>query len=75
MPTALRKTSLIFAASLILAASAGINTVTAQTKPAPKPNQPTPAQPETAQAETDNQNTPDTADDELEAAAVTLDVP
>ena len=66
MPTVLRKTSLIFAACLILAGSAAINTITAQTKPAPRPNQPTPSQ-----AENDNQDTPD---DELDAAAVTLDV-
>jgi hypothetical protein len=56
----------LIAACLILTGSAAINTAAAQTRPAP-------SQPET-QPETDNQNTPDTPDDELEAAAVTLDL-
>jgi hypothetical protein len=67
MRTVLRKTSLLFAVFLAIAASAAINTATAQTKP-------TPSQPETAQADAADQNTPDIPDDELEAAAVTLDV-
>jgi hypothetical protein len=67
MRTVLRKTSLLFAVCLAIAASAAINTATAQTKP-------TPSQPETAQADAADQNRPDIPDDELEAAAVTLDV-
>ena len=55
MPTALRKTSLIFAACLILTASAAIHTATAQTKPAQ-------TRPETPKADTDDQNSPDTPD-------------
>ncbi|MCU1252349.1 MAG: hypothetical protein JWQ49_5378 [Edaphobacter sp.] len=67
MPIVLRKTSFLFAACLALTGSAAINTATAQTKPP----QTMPAPP---QADTENQETPDTADDELEAAAVTLDL-
>ena len=66
MPTVLRKSSLLFAACLVLATSADINTASAQTKPAP-------SKAETTQADSVEQNTPDTPDDELEAAAVTLD--
>ena len=67
MPTVLRKTSLLLAVCLALTGSADINTATAQTKPAT-------TRPESNQAETDSQDTSDTADDELETAAVSLDL-
>jgi hypothetical protein len=67
MPTVLRKTSLLLAVSLALTGSAAINTATAQTKPAT-------TRPESNQSETDSQDTSDTADDELETAAVSLDL-
>jgi ankyrin repeat protein len=67
MPTVLRKTSLLLAVCLAFTGSAAINTATAQTKPAT-------TRPESNQAETDSQDTSDTADDELETAAVNLDL-
>src|SRR3954451_14205076 len=67
MRTVLRKPPLLFAVCLAIAASSAIDTATAQSKP-------NPSQPETAQAEAADQNTPDTPDEELEAAAVTLDI-
>jgi hypothetical protein len=73
MPTVLRRTSLLFTVCLALAASAVIDRVNAQSKPAPKAHQPAPSQADTT-ADTADQNAPDIADDELEAAAVNIDV-
>jgi hypothetical protein len=67
MRTVLRKTSLLFAVCLALTGSAATNTATAQIKPAQ-------TRPESNQAETDSQDGSDTADDELETAAVNLDL-
>jgi hypothetical protein len=63
MPTILRKTSLLFAVFLALTGTAAINMATAQTK--------VPNTSGTTQADSDNQDMPD---DELDAAAITLDV-
>jgi len=63
-----RISSLILASFLVFAESANIHCAIAQTKPAPPPNA---AQAEGAKADADAQ---DVQDDELEAAAVTLDV-
>jgi hypothetical protein len=73
MPTALRKLSLILAACLILTGSAAVDTAIAQTKPVPPPkaNQKTPPLAEDSKTEADDE---DTFNDELEAAAVNLDV-
>jgi hypothetical protein len=73
MLNALRTSSLIFAACLILAGSAPVQIAAAQTKPAPPPkaNQKTPDQTENSKAEADDE---DTSNDELEEAAVKLDV-
>src|SRR5215469_10570192 len=73
MPTILRRTSLLFTVCLALAASGAIDRAIAQNKPAPKAHQPAPSQPDTT-ADIADQNAPDTADDELEAAAVSIDV-
>jgi hypothetical protein len=51
-----------------------IDTAAAQTKPAPKANQKTPPQAENAKPEADEEDTADTPNDELEEAAVKLDV-
>ena len=74
MPAALRKTSLLFAAFLGFAGSAAIDKSTAQSRPTPKANQPASSQAEATPADSADQNTPEIPDDELEAAAVTLDV-
>jgi LssY C-terminus len=71
MPTASNKLSLIFAICLVLVATA-TRPAFAQTKPVPpKATQKTPADAETSKADADDQDTPD---DELEAAAITIDV-
>jgi ankyrin repeat protein len=72
MPNALRTTSLIFAACLILAGSITID-VTAQTKSAPPPTskKQAPSQSDNPKAEADDEDTPN---DELEEAAVKIDV-
>jgi ankyrin repeat protein len=73
MPTPSSKSSLILSICLLLAASVAIDTLAAQTKstPPPKATQKNPSQAEDTKADADDQ---DTADDELEAAAVTIDV-
>jgi hypothetical protein len=73
MPTASSKRSLIFVICLVLAATAVSHPAAAQTKPAtpPKTTQKTPADAENPKADADDQDTPD---DELESAAVTIDV-
>src|SRR5437870_13500584 len=74
MPTTLRKPSLLLAVYLSVAASVAINTAIAQNKSAPKAHQPAASKAETTQADAADQNNSDIPDDELEAAAVTLDV-
>ncbi len=70
MPTMLRKPVTIFALCLLLSACPSIDTAAAQTKPSPpKTNQQAPSQAED-KAEPDDQE----PSDELETAAVTLDV-
>jgi hypothetical protein len=71
MQSALRTSSLIFAACLILAGSTPVNNAAAQTKPALKADQKTPAQAENSRTEAEDEDTPN---DELEEAAVKLDV-
>jgi hypothetical protein len=68
-----RKSLLLLASCLLLAGSLTINTALAQTKPAspPKAVQKTPSQADNAQANADDEDTPN---DELEEAAVKLDV-
>ncbi|MGH9596120.1 MAG: LssY C-terminal domain-containing protein [Edaphobacter sp.] len=72
MPTASNKLSLIFAICLVLGATA-VRPVTAQTKapPQPKATQKTPADAENSNANVDDQDTPD---DQLESAALTIDL-
>jgi ankyrin repeat protein len=70
MQNVLRTSSLIFAACLLLAGSTPVNIAAAQTKPAPKANQKAPSE-ENSKAEADDEDTPN---DELEEAAVKLDV-
>ena len=72
MPTPFRTSSLIFAICLLLAATPVIDTAVAQTKSTPPPKatqKVTPA--EDSQADADDQ---DTTNDELEEAAVKIDV-
>src|ERR1700761_2079562 len=73
MPTPSKKSVLLPAICLLLAGSLAFNTALAQTKPAspPKAVQKTPSEAENTQAEADDQDTPN---DELEEAAVKLDV-
>src|ERR1700677_4284211 len=73
MLTALRKLSLIFAICVLLAGPAAIDTAVAQTKPVPTPkaDQQTSSQTEETKADADDEDTPS---DELESAAVTIDV-
>jgi hypothetical protein len=71
MPIILRNPSLIFSACLVIAAFATLNTAAAQTKPSPKTTQQTPASGDDAQANAGDEDTPN---DELEEAAVKLDV-
>jgi hypothetical protein len=71
MPNALKTSSLIFAACLILAGSIPVNIAAAQSKPASKSNQKTPAQAEDTKTDADDEDMPN---DELEEAAVKLDV-
>ena len=72
MPTPSRK-SFLLAICLLLAGYLTIDTASAQTKPAPPPKsaQKTPSQVDNAQADADDEDTPN---DELEEAAVKLDV-
>jgi hypothetical protein len=70
----LRKLITIFAVCLMLSPCTAIDTATAQTKPAPKANQKTPPQAENPKPEADEEDTADTPNDELEEAAVKLDV-
>src|SRR5207302_11193890 len=74
MSTTLRRPPLLFAVCLSVAGSVAINTAIAQNRPAPKAHQPAASQAETTQADASDQNTSGIPDDELEAAAVTLDV-
>src|SRR5712675_1389901 len=71
MPTALRRPATIFVVCLMFSSCPTIDTAIAQTKPAPPPraNQQAPSQTED-KAESDDQE----PNDELETAAVTLDV-
>lgn len=74
MRTSSNKSLLLPAVCLLLAGSLTFNTATAQTKPASPPHkaaQKTPSEADTAQADADDQ---DTSNDELEEAAVKLDV-
>jgi hypothetical protein len=68
-----RKLSLIFTACVLLAGFAGIDTTLAQTKAAPpaKNDQQASSQAENAKADADDEDTPN---EELESAAVTIDV-
>ncbi|MEO6804919.1 MAG: LssY C-terminal domain-containing protein [Edaphobacter sp.] len=72
MPTASSKLSLIFAICLVLTATA-VRPAGAQTKPVspPKATQKTPADAENSKADADDQDTPD---DQLEPAALTIDL-
>lgn len=74
MPNGFRTSSLLLAIFLIVETNAAISTVTAQSKPAspPEAQQQTPAQTNAADETADD--SPDVPDDELAAAAVTLDV-
>jgi ankyrin repeat protein len=73
MQTPLRTSSLIFAACLILAGSAPVDIAGAQTKsaPLPKSKQQAPSQSDNPKSEADDEDTPN---DELEEAAVKIDV-
>ena len=73
MQNALRTSSLIFAACLILAGSISVNTAAAQTKPVPssEDNQKASSPADSAKIDADDEDTPN---DELEEAAVKLDV-
>ena len=76
MPTPSRKSFLIIAICLLLsAATPAIDTAVAQTKstPPPKPTQKA-TQAEESQADADDQDTSDTPNDELEEAAVKIDL-
>jgi len=70
----LRNITTIFAVCLILSTCTAIDTAAAQSKPAPKANQKTPPQAENTKPEADEEDTADTPNDELEEAAVKLDV-
>jgi hypothetical protein len=74
MLTMLRKLTTIFAVCLMLSTCTAIDTAAAQTKPTPKANQKTPSQAENPKPEADEEDTADTPNDELEEAAVKLDV-
>ena len=74
MRTMLRKLTTIFAVCLMLYPCTAIDTAAAQTKPAPKANQKTPPQADNPKPEADEEDTADTPNDELEEAAVKLDV-
>jgi ankyrin repeat protein len=71
-----RKPALIFAICILLAGSATMDSAVAQTKsaPPPKSKQQAPTQSDNAKPEADDEDTADTPNDELEEAAVTLDV-
>jgi LssY C-terminus len=73
MPTSSRKSLLLAAICLLLAGSLAIDTALAQTNPAspPKATQKAPSQADTAKGDADEEDTPN---DELEEAAVKLDV-
>ncbi|HWW96835.1 MAG TPA: LssY C-terminal domain-containing protein [Edaphobacter sp.] len=74
MRTMLRTLTTIFAVCLMLSPCTAIDTAAAQTKPAPKANQKTPSQAESPKPEAEEEDTADTPNDELEEAAVKLDV-
>jgi LssY C-terminus len=73
MPTPLKKLPLPLILCLILTASVAIDTAVAQTKPAPQPKaaQKTPPEADNPKTDADDEDTPN---DELEEAAVKLDV-
>jgi ankyrin repeat protein len=71
MPTALRNLPLVFSVCLAIAASAATDIAVAQTKPSPKTTQQTPTSGDNASADADDGDTPN---DELEEAAVKIDV-
>jgi LssY C-terminus len=73
MPNPLSKPSLIFAICILLAGSAAMDSAVAQTKsaPPPKSKQQAPSQSDNAKSEADDEDTPN---DELEEAAVKIDV-
>jgi LssY C-terminus len=75
MSNPLRKPSLIFAICLLLTGSITIDTAVAQTNSAPpKSKQQAPPQSGNAKSEADDEDTTDTPNDELEEAALKIDV-